>query len=146
MMLSRNDIASLIPHQGAMCLLDTVERWDAREILCTSRQHRNADNPLRTDGSLSSICGIELAAQAMAVHGGLTAATGARPRIGLLLSLRQCIFHCQRLDDIEAPLVIAAHHIAGNDDALSYRFTVRADGTLLLEGRASVMLRKRVLA
>ena len=32
--LNRDAIAALIPHQGAMCLLSTVERYDERTIVC----------------------------------------------------------------------------------------------------------------
>jgi predicted hotdog family 3-hydroxylacyl-ACP dehydratase len=142
MKLDHNAIASLIPHQGRMCLLDSVEHWDAHEITCTSAQHRRADNPLRSPHGLSCIHGIEFAAQAMAVHGGLNTAGDRPPRVGLLLSVRQCVFHRARLDDIDAPLSIEAKKIAGNDDTLSYRFSVRGGGALLLEGRANVMLRK----
>ena len=66
-------IASLIPQQGTMCLLDTIEYWDGRRIICTSMQHRSVENPLRSRNALSSLHGIEFAAQAVAAHGGLTA-------------------------------------------------------------------------
>jgi predicted hotdog family 3-hydroxylacyl-ACP dehydratase len=132
----------LIPHQGSMCLLDTVDEWDADHIVCTTRQHAIATNPLRTDGALSCVHGIEFAAQAMAVHGGLMAPATTAPRIGLLLSVRQCVFNCARLDDIDAPLRIEANRIAGSEAALSYRFAVHAADVLLLEGRANVMLQK----
>ena len=125
-----------------MCLLDTVDEWDADHIVCTTRQHAIATNPLRTDGELSCVHGIEFAAQAMAVHGGLMAPAATAPRVGLLLSVRQCVFKCTRLDNIDAPLRIEANRIAGSEAALSYRFAVHAADALLLEGRANVMLQK----
>lgn len=143
MILDHHAIGLLIPHQGSMCLLDTVEEWDAQHIVCTTRQHALATNPLRTDGEVSCVHGIEFAAQAMAVHGGLLAPASTTPPIGLLLSVRQCVFHCERLDSIDAPLIIEAEKIAGSDETLSYRFTLHAAGAPLLEGRANVMLRKR---
>ena len=39
MMLDGHAISLLIPHQGSMCLLDTVEEWDAQHIVCTTKQH-----------------------------------------------------------------------------------------------------------
>ena len=33
---SHLNIAELIPHHGTMCLLDTIESWDERHILCTA--------------------------------------------------------------------------------------------------------------
>jgi predicted hotdog family 3-hydroxylacyl-ACP dehydratase len=140
--LDHQAIELLIPHQGSMCLLDSVEEWDAEHIVCATRQHALATNPLRIDGELSCVHGIEFAAQAMAVHGGLMAPAVTAPRIGLLLSVRQCIFHCTRLDNIDAPLRIEANRIAGSEAALSYRFAVHAARALLLEGRANVMLQK----
>ena len=60
-----------IPHKGRMCLLDDVLSWDRSRIRCRSAQHRTPDNPLRAHGRLGAACGIEYAAQAMAVHGAL---------------------------------------------------------------------------
>ena len=54
-----------------MCLLDEVLTWDATQIRCRSATHRVPDNPLRAHGRLGAVCGIEYAAQAMAVHGAL---------------------------------------------------------------------------
>ena len=72
-MLDRTAIAARIPHQGDMCLLDTVRDWNASIIQCTASSHRRADNPLRNDAQLGIAAGIEYAAQAMALHGGLLA-------------------------------------------------------------------------
>ena len=43
------DISRLIPHRGAMCLLDRVENWDKDHIVCRTTSHRRPDNPLRDD-------------------------------------------------------------------------------------------------
>ena len=77
MPLDRDWIEQHIPHKGRMCLLDEVLSWDALRIRCRSGTHRAADNPLRAHGRLGVACGIEYAAQAMAVHGALCA-SGAR--------------------------------------------------------------------
>jgi predicted hotdog family 3-hydroxylacyl-ACP dehydratase len=58
-----------------MCLLDDVLSWDASRIRCRSASHRTPDNPLRAHGRLGAACGIEYAAQAMAVHGALVGAS-----------------------------------------------------------------------
>ena len=88
MLIDKARIAALIPHRGAMCLLDRVEHWNADSIRCIARNHREATNPLRHDGTLSAVSAIEYAAQAMAVHGGLAAGNGEQPRTGYLVSLR----------------------------------------------------------
>ena len=141
MIMDRAAIQALIPQKDAMCLLDSVEYWDGQRIICTSTQHRSAGNPLRTRAGLSSLQGIEFAAQAMAAHGGLTAAGREPSHVGLLLSVRDCVFHCRRLDDIAAPLTIEAEQMGNNGEARLYRYKVSAQDVLLVEGRAAVMLR-----
>jgi predicted hotdog family 3-hydroxylacyl-ACP dehydratase len=142
MMLDQDAIRRLIPHQGAMCLLDTVEYWDDERVVCRTRQHLSPTNPLLASARLSSIDGVEFAAQAMAVHGGLLAPAQAPPVMGLLVSLRDCMLHSARLDNIRSPLDIEARRIMGNSEVSSYDFIVRADALALIEGRASVLLRR----
>ncbi len=66
-------IRNLVPHAGNMCLLERVVACDAASIRCETRSHLDQSNPLRRNGHLASICAIEYAAQAMALHGALTA-------------------------------------------------------------------------
>ena len=54
-MLSREAIAALVPHQGAMCLLDRALEWDAARIICEAESHAAPGNPLRRDGMLPAI-------------------------------------------------------------------------------------------
>ena len=133
-------IESLIPHKGAMCLLDGIEYQDGQRIICSTMQHRSTSNPLRTSAGLSSLHAIEFAAQAVAVHGGLMATAQTRPRTGLLLSARDCRFHVRRIDDIEGLLVIEAGQVGNNSETLLYDFKVRAHDVLLAEGRVTVLL------
>lgn len=136
-------IASHIPHSGSMCLLDEVVQWNEESIACRATSHRDALNPLRRNGQLAAVCGIEYAAQAMAVHGAVRAAQSERPRAGFLASVRSVEMHVARLDSLEAPLDVAAQRIGGDADNVLYRFTVRCAGKLLLEGRAAVILDAR---
>ena len=140
MIVERVRIESLIPQQGAMCLIDRVEYWDGQRIICSSMQHRSPGNPLRVRGNLSSLHAIEFAAQAIAAHGGLVAVGKARPRTGLLLSARDCRFIRSRLDDIDGPLAIEAAQIGDNGETLLYRFKVSAQDVLVAEGRTAVVL------
>lgn len=140
MRLDRDGIAARIPHQGTMCLLDAVLAWSEAEIRCRAASHRSPDNPLRADGRLGAACGIEYAAQAMAVHGALLAAAADKPRQGFLASVRNVDLHVDRLDDVAADLDIAAERLAGDDNNVLYQFSVAAGGRLLLSGRAAVVL------
>jgi predicted hotdog family 3-hydroxylacyl-ACP dehydratase len=134
-------IARHIPHQGSMCLLDYVEAWDQERIQCRASSHRAADNPLRAYGRLGAACGIEYAAQAMAVHGALLAPPdNTRARTGYLVSARDTRLHVSRLDDIAADLLVEATCITRSENNILYQFSVSAAGRLLLEGRAAVVL------
>lgn len=139
-MLDRDWIAARIPHGGAMCLLDAVVAWDAQRIRCEATSHLRPDNPLRSKGRLASVCGIEYAAQAMAVHGALVGEEGTRPRVGMLTSVRGVQIHVDNLDALAAPLDIEAERMGGDDVTVLYRFTVHCAGRLLLSGRAAVIL------
>jgi predicted hotdog family 3-hydroxylacyl-ACP dehydratase len=140
MSLDRTWIASHIPHQHRMCLLDSVVEWDEARVVCRATSHRDAENPLRAHGRLAAVCGIEYAAQAMAVHGALLAVEGAPPRIGYLASVREVALYASRLDDVAADLEIEASRLSGDDNNILYRFTLRADRRELLCGRAAVVL------
>lgn len=132
-------IAAHIPHQGSMCLLDSVEAYDAQQVRCIARSHRSANNPLRARGRLAAASGIEYAAQAMAVHGALLA-EGAEARPGFLASVRSAVLHVGRLDDIEQDLTIQAVRVTGDCDTVLYDFTMHAGERLLVEGRAAIVL------
>ena len=140
MILDSDAIRALVPHRGSMCLLDRVLFWDESQIECTTAQHRSTANPLLRDGRLSAVHAIEFAAQAMAVHGALLSPPHARATIGLLVSVRDCRFHCDRLDQVPGDLRVKSHRIAGNDRMLMYGFSVHDGARCLAEGRTSVLL------
>ncbi|HIE4197177.1 MULTISPECIES: hotdog family protein [Burkholderia] len=133
-------IAAHIPHAGTMCVLDSVDAWDAERIRCTATSHRDPHNPLRAHGRLASVCGIEYAAQAMAVHGALLGAHEARPRAGYLASVRNVDAFVDRLDTFEQPLTVDAERISGDGRSVLYGFALRCGERVLLSGRAAVML------
>lgn len=138
--LSREQILGLIPHAGAMCLLDTTESWNTTEIICLSTRYALPDNPLRqADGTLGSASLIEIAAQAMALHGRLSAPRNAPPRPGLLVSLRDVMLYTGMLDGTHGPVRITVKRSLGDARGASYVFEVDASGQRLAEGRAMVL-------
>jgi len=139
-MLTKPDIEKLIPHAGAMCLLERVLEWDATRIRCSSRTHRDAGNPLRAGGALPAVCGIEYAAQAMAVHGGLSGAIAGQPRAGYLASLRDVTCSEDVLDRPAGDLVVEAERLMGDEARVIYRFSLKVGETEMLSGRATVVL------
>ena len=136
--VGRAEIESLVPHQGAMCLLDRALAWDAGRILCETERHRDVANPLRRDGMLPTVCGLEFAFQAMALHGALGA--GAPQSMGFVTSLREVAMEVERLDDIAAPLRVEAEALLAETGGFIYRFAVSAEGRPLLAGQATVIL------
>jgi len=146
MRLDRPWIEKNIPHHGRMCLLDEVMEWDAQHIRCRSGSHRLPDHPLRSQGRLGVACGIEYAAQAMAVHGALAGgaladAAKGRSEVGFLAGLRDVRLHVLRLDDIESDLICDALLVAGDQGGALYEFAIRseAERQRLLSGRATVV-------
>jgi predicted hotdog family 3-hydroxylacyl-ACP dehydratase len=162
MRLNRAWIESRIPHQGRMCLLDEVIAWSAARVSCRSSTHREPDNPLRAYGRLGIACGIEYAAQAMAVHGALVgggAAAGdpvvgtpaasanlghgaplsGTPAAGFLAAVRNVRFHALRLDDVQGDLICDAVRMAGDATTALYEFELRSVAVRLLWGRATVV-------
>jgi predicted hotdog family 3-hydroxylacyl-ACP dehydratase len=163
MRLNRAWIESRIPHHGRMCLLDEVIAWSAARVSCRSNTHREADNPLRAHGRLGIACGIEYAAQAMAVHGALVAGgappaddptagadlghgaplagapAAGTPAPGFLAAVRDIRFHALRLDDVRGDLICDAVRMAGDATTALYEFELRSEAALLLRGRATVV-------
>ena len=134
------DIARLVPHAGRMCLLEEVLAWDESSIRCRAISHRDPANPLRSDGRLGAIVGVEYAAQAVAVHGGLSSEKTSKG--GYLAALRDIICSVDRLDTVGADLVVSATRVAAEGGRLLYDFRVEGDGRELLKGRLSVVLRE----
>ena len=130
-----------------MCLLDGVEEWDEQRIQCRATSHRAADNPLRANGRLGAACGIEYAAQAMAVHGALLAPVGSKgARVGYLVSVRGARLLVPRLDDMTADLQVEAVCLTRSENNILYQFILRAAGASLLEGRATVVVNADLLS
>jgi predicted hotdog family 3-hydroxylacyl-ACP dehydratase len=140
MPLDRHWIATHIPHAGSMCLLDEVLNWDVTHIECRSATHRAADNPLRVHGRLGSACGIEYAAQAMALHGALVARRTSAPAAGYLAGVRTVVLHVERLDDIQNDLLVSGVRMHGDEAVVMYQFSVRDAARALLTGRATIVL------
>ncbi len=139
--LTKVELASLLPHAGAMCLLEGVESWDASTIRCRAVSHRDLANPLRRGAKLDVVAGLEYAAQAMGVHVGLL--DGRPPEggsIGYVGSVRDVTFGMDRLDDCPGELTIDAARLFADDRSFMYRFAVSCHGREILAGRASIFL------
>jgi predicted hotdog family 3-hydroxylacyl-ACP dehydratase len=137
-------ITALIPHAGNMCLLERIEHWDDTSVTVATATHRDPANPLASRLGLRAIHLCEYGAQAMAVHGGLTArARGERAQPGLLVSLRNVSLACDFVQDLEGDLLVEARRLHESGAARQYEFRVTHAGKLLAQGRATVSVASR---
>ena len=140
MLADKDAIAKVIPHTGNMCLLDGVLECNEQHIRCFSATHRDVNNPLRSGDELSVLCGIEYAAQAMAVHGAWDAKFDKKPRAGFLAAVRDVACQRMRLDDLREDLIIDAERLMGDDARVIYQFSIHAGAASIMSGRATVIL------
>ena len=141
MLIDADRIRELVPHSERMCLLERVLDWSAKSIRCETNGHLDPDNPLRRNGRLSSICGIEYAAQAMALHSALGAAKGdSATRHGYLASARNTRCHTATLDVYKHPLFVDAELVYTDGSRVIYSFSIECGGASLVTGRAAVVL------
>ncbi len=142
MLIDKVAIRRLIPHAGAMCLIDGVIAWDLSRIDCMSDGHRDPHHPLRRDGRLAALHAFEYGAQAAAIHGGLLAANMGRPVPRAWLgALRDARLEIDRLDTVFDSLDISAVLLLSDNDNAIYRCQIAAAGVRLAEARITIMRR-----
>lgn len=138
--LPRADWAHLIPHAGAMCLLDAVLAWDASRIHAVSDGPARAGHPLRSAAGLHAVHLAEYGAQAAAVHGALCdrarGVEAARP--GRIASLRGLELAVEYVDGTYGRLDVHAECVHGGDAGAQYAFRVEQAGRLLAAGRVVI--------
>lgn len=139
MKLGRAAIAGLVPHAGAMCLLDEVVEWGPDFIACASAAPA-AGHPLASGGRVPAIAAAEYAAQATAVHGALLE-QGGRPRGGMLATLMDVRLAAPALPAGGVALAIRAHLLSRSPAGCLYTFAVSAGGSGIASGRLLVALR-----
>lgn len=141
MQIDKEGIRRLIPHSGAMCLLDGVTFWDAERIECISMTHLARDNPLRVDGRLLGIHLIEYGAQSIAVHGGLLALVKNRSFMpGYLAAISDAHFYVDTLAAVSSGLNVVATAVMRSGAGVVYTIEVSSkDKGTLVEARVTVV-------
>ncbi len=138
--VSGSALCNLIPHSGSMCLLDDVTEYDEENIVCTTRTHRNKNNPLRNNNRLDAINLIEYGAQAMAVHGGLMATQQQQIiSAGYLAAVRNVKLAVEYIDDIETTLIVKAKRLMAGNGSMVYEFEISANDAVIASGRLTVV-------
>jgi predicted hotdog family 3-hydroxylacyl-ACP dehydratase len=135
-MLNRQQIESRIPHAGAMCLLDSVQQWDAHSIDCRAALP-DAQHPLAGPQGVSAVVAVEYAAQAAAVHGALLDGTEA-PRRGMLVTLREVDLAPRTIDVAGDDLSVRAELLSRVPAACMYHFEVLDRQGCIARGRLTV--------
>jgi len=139
--LLKTDWSRLIPHAGAMCLLDAVLAWDERTIHAIGASHARADHPLRGEQGLHAVHLAEYGAQAMALHGALLARVRGDETVrpGRLVSLRDVRLFEEYVDHLDGHLHVHAECLYADAGGAQYVFRVEHHGRLLADGRAAVI-------
>lgn len=112
------DLPLLLPQAGRMRVLERVLAHDPRVTLCEARI--GSDTPLCEDGIAPAELGIELLAQCMAAHGGLTSRGGPRPRRGFLVGSRRIELRTRGFLHGEC-LWVRAEHTRGEVGMVAFR-------------------------
>lgn len=134
------EFRSLIPHAGAMCLLERIVAWNEQGMTLATATHASPTNPLRSWGRLRAIHLCEYGAQAMAVHGGLFArARGETPMSGLLVSLRDVVLSPGTIEALDGELKVEVVRLQGGALGIQYTFRVTHRDVELARGRAAVI-------
>jgi len=138
MLVTRERLEPLVPHAGAMLMIDGVKAYDDRSICCESLRHQAVDNPLRRDGKLSAHHGIEFAAQAAAVHGGLIN-DGKKAPLRALAAVRKASFSRPWIHDLPGRLEIAANLVMLDQRAAVYQSSLHHEGEEIASMRLTLM-------
>jgi predicted hotdog family 3-hydroxylacyl-ACP dehydratase len=134
------DIAALIPHSGAMRLIDRVDTASEEQISCVTSSHLSPDNPLRSAGRLPVSAALEYAAQAMAIHAALTREEGGAPRRGFLVVASGVAWTADRLDAPGSELRVHAIRLATTGSGAQYSFTLTAGRAVEVTGTLTLQL------
>ena len=138
--MGREELQSLIPHSGSMCLLDSVVDWNDDSIACETSSHLRENNPFTKQGRLDSVLLVEYGAQAAAVHAGLIQngmGEGGTAYIGAVKNLQ--IFE-QVVDQSISMLNVSAQCILNNKDGAIYQIECGGDNRPVISARVVLIL------
>ena len=134
-------IEDLLPHREPMLLVDAIETSDDDGVVCSTRLR--PDMLIAGEQGVAAVFGLEMGAQAAAVHAALrrrgASGPAAGPRHGYLVGIRAARFHDTVLPLQQELRIEARHHGSAGPMALyDVAVTRLEDDRLLVEGRISV--------
>ena len=144
--INKTDLEKMIPTKGSMCLVDEVVYWNDKTIHAKTSAHLNPHNPLRIQGKLYTVTGIEYAAQTTAVHHALADYKenyGEQAQRGFLASIHQVSWQQEFVSDEIPVLDIYCDRLMQDNNGLMYAFSIKdPQAQILLSGRLLVMIER----
>ncbi len=148
--LNKNEICKLLPHSGEMCLIDSILSWDQENLIAQTMSHQNKKNPLLYKNKITSIMGIEYAAQTMAIHFSLIhkyadkQKQGENKQGGYLATARNIQILEENLFDFQHPqlqaLFISVIILMKDSQGYTYNFEISSNNTMLICGKLTIFL------
>lgn len=125
-------IEELIPHSGAMVLVDALTHWTEGEAACGLRVRERA--PFERDGKVESAVTIEYMAQAVAACLGYEALRGGGAvRVGMIIACKKFVAHAESLS-VGDELTINVKRVRGNEMLSHFDCRVVRRGVVFSEG------------
>lgn len=129
-------IADLLPHSGAMVLLDEVVEHGEERIVTRVKLH--ASSLFAEGGRIPALVAIEYMAQTIGAYAGMRARALGQPiRIGYLLGTRELALRVDAFDPGDE-LVVEARHVFGDEQLGSFDCVVSRAGTAVASALVSV--------
>ena len=139
--LNHHEIEQRLPHSGNMSLLHEVIQADDNSLMALANSHLEIDNPLRLDGKIATVNGIEYAAQAMALHVSLLSDMHSdTAQTGYLATVRNIEIKVPQLPEKNVPLVIKVERLMANENGFTYHFHISCEQQFLISGKITVFL------
>ena len=139
-MFNKKEFIHRIPHSGKMFLIDKVLSFDEKTLFAETKTHIDSENPLLENNILSSMNGIEYAAQAVAIHKSFV--DKCTQKEGYLISVRGVKTYVEDLVNTKESLQINVKSLLSNNENATYSFTIIAGKQLLLEGRLTILIKE----
>lgn len=130
--------AEVAPHRGRMLLLRNVIAHAAGGTACDVEIR--PDNLFFREGGVPAWVSVELMAQTVAAHSGMTGrASGKGPEIGFLIGVRRAAFHVPSFRE-GALLHVEVSPVWGEDELYSFSGLVRdaATGDVVAEAQLNL--------
>jgi len=145
--LNSQEIEQRLPHAGKMSLLDKVSYADLTVLKASASSYLNSDNPLRFNGKLASINGIEYAAQAMAIHSHLLSEAKKSGKgeqdatqTGYIATIRNVEINTPFFPETKAIIAIEVAQLMSDTNGFTYQFQISCEKKALISGKITIFV------